>query len=1086
MKPLAFLIVPVLAIAVAHEAVPQEKKPDNRGTSPVKRHITLKGHQGRVGAVQFAPGGMVLASGGWDGTLVLWDVAKEKKLGAMKEDGRWWGPLAFSPDSKTLLAGHQSGIVKLWDVGSRKEKDTLKGHRGIIQLVSFIDNGKTLVTGDQKGRVTFRNPTTGEKREGQEMEVGNNLSLAITTDGKTLVSTGTFDDADKIKVWDVSTKKLRTTLRGHQGGITALALSPDGKTLVSAAFDRVPRVWDLPGAKERAKLIGHTNDIFSVTVAADDKSVVTGSLDGTVKVWDLATGGEPLALEPEPNTGMIVSVCISADGKMVAAGHTDKAVSLWHLAQNVSALAPKEVVREKPRLTAAERRAMDTKAEALAAQGRKGAEALAKELDAGNHAWKIAALIALRSMGPDANPAVESVGRVLKSQDFELRRLAAGTLKAIGPQAKAAVPALIEAAKETKDFTGSFSLGGASNVAEAALEAVRAIDSGAMPQLAKATIPGLLEVIGKGRTGSPENALALLRQLGPHAKPALPKLKELLTSMPVRSLRDCTPVFLVGEEEGAALLADFLLDAKTSSEIRVAMLDGYRWERTSFPSTVRMLRGLLADKSPAVRAAAIQVLESVRAKEIIPKLAALLDDQEVVAIPSDLIGADRFHVARALANQGKDAVPLLQKALNHKVPLARFQAARALAGIGKDARDAGPALEKALDDSLPVIQLEAARALLRSGKESPKALKKLKDFLQGEAPLRRAALEALAEMGKPGLALFPTVKKLVLESGDPSVQRAGFRAIRGMQADPKEIVEIWAALLPKQPAFLHFPPTDEIRTYGKEAQPALPALLEYLNDRDVNTRRRTVEALTAMGPAAEKAIPALIKALDGDSFVAHGAMEALGAMGSRAKPAVAPLVRNFEKTKPDDREASYHQTKILTALEQIGPGAVEAVPRLLEWLPAHERAIRVLGKIGPGAKAAVPVLEKIYGTETGYRKTWSAFALVKITGKTEPYVKTLAATFQKGKNPERRREALEALVELGPDARAALPAFLMALKEKGERGFSLRDNRHDAAKALVHFGPVAKEAVPYLIDMVKTSYFAAKIAAAEALWRYRP
>ena len=119
-------------------------------------------------------------------------------------------------------------------------------------------------------------------------------------------------------------------------------------------------------------------------------------------------------------------------------------------------------------------------------------------------------------------------------------------------------------------------------------------------------------------------------------------------------------------------------------------------------------------------------------------------------------------------------------------------------------------------------------------------------------------------------------------------------------------------------------------------------------------------------------------------------------------------------------------------------------------------------------------------------QAWSAFALVKITGKTEPSFPALAEMFHKSKNQGHRHEALLALVELGPDARAALPVFIKALKEKGERESFGRDSRYEAARALVHFGPEAKEAVPYLIDMVETSYFMAKIAAAEALGAIDP
>src|SRR5262249_46596725 len=151
-------------------------------------------------------------------------------------------------------------------------------------------------------------------------------------------------------------------------------------------------------------------------------------------------------------------------------------------------------------------RTLHGRAEALAASGAKGIAALAKEVREGKPEQKVAALRALRNLGPDAEPALDAVVAVLGSADLDLRRLAIGTLKGTGPRAKPAPPALIEAAKATQDFNGGFAKGGSSNVAEAAVEAVRAIDPGAMPRLAKAMIPGLLQVVEEGRRGAPDNA----------------------------------------------------------------------------------------------------------------------------------------------------------------------------------------------------------------------------------------------------------------------------------------------------------------------------------------------------------------------------------------------------------------------------------------------------------------------------------------------------------------------------------------------------------------------------------------------------
>jgi len=83
-----------------------------------KLRKSLPGHTGYINAVTVSPDGSLCASGGKDGTAMLWDLNEGKHLYSLDADDII-NSLTFSPNRYWLCAGTNSG-VKIWDLESKE------------------------------------------------------------------------------------------------------------------------------------------------------------------------------------------------------------------------------------------------------------------------------------------------------------------------------------------------------------------------------------------------------------------------------------------------------------------------------------------------------------------------------------------------------------------------------------------------------------------------------------------------------------------------------------------------------------------------------------------------------------------------------------------------------------------------------------------------------------------------------------------------------------------------------------------------------------------------------------------------------
>jgi WD40 repeat protein len=312
---------------------------------------TLRGPRHAVPALAFSPDGKTLASGSGDvkgggvqGEIRLWDVGSGRERAAITGDAYFVESVAFSPDGKTLASATGLKFIKLWDVETGQELAVLRGHAGAVRCVAFSPDGKVFASGDGtwdgsdgKGRglpgevklwdVASRRERTTLKGFTRGVE-----SLAFSPDGKTLATGGgILDDRrpGEVKLWDVSTGAERAAFKGHAEAVLSVAFSPDGKTLASGSFDTTIKLWDVGSGQERAALRGHTKLVTSVAFSPDGTTLASGSYDRTIKLWDMATGRVRATLRS--HAAPVLVVVFSPDGKTLASSCNDKTIKLWDM-----------------------------------------------------------------------------------------------------------------------------------------------------------------------------------------------------------------------------------------------------------------------------------------------------------------------------------------------------------------------------------------------------------------------------------------------------------------------------------------------------------------------------------------------------------------------------------------------------------------------------------------------------------------------------------------------------------------------------------------------------------------------------------
>jgi WD40 repeat protein len=293
-------------------------------------HRTLHAHSHFVSCVSFSPNGNILASASYDKTVKLWDpVNGQLKLTLPHTDQV--RSLSFSTNGMLLATGCYDGTLRLWDVYTGQTTFAISGDNSISSVI-FSPDGKTLASACFNGHVTLWNVVNSELRDHLSIEQEPFLqwdSLAFSPDGHTLaIGGGQYHQAGEVLLWDIESKRIRATLKGHTNQIRDIAFSPDGQHIATVNYDRTVRLWDAYSARELAVVEDHQATLFSVAFSPNGRYLATSSADSMIIIRDPNLNA---LFHLKGHTDNVKCITFSPDSKTLASASNDGTLKLWDL-----------------------------------------------------------------------------------------------------------------------------------------------------------------------------------------------------------------------------------------------------------------------------------------------------------------------------------------------------------------------------------------------------------------------------------------------------------------------------------------------------------------------------------------------------------------------------------------------------------------------------------------------------------------------------------------------------------------------------------------------------------------------------------
>ncbi|KAK1655253.1 WD repeat domain-containing protein [Colletotrichum phormii] len=211
-----------------------------------------------------------------DGTI------EAKLTRSLKPHGTPVVVLAVDRTSTLLATGGTDGAIKVWDIAGGYVTHTFRGPSVLVSALHFFE-------------VAARSNEGDASKKGKKAKQAEEEETTTTTTNWRLVS-GSQDG--KVRVWDLHKRAAVASLDSHVSNVQGIDYSPEQQAIVTASRDKTIIWWDARSWKIR-KVVPCLELVEAVGFVDGGRLTYSAGAKGCLRIWDTDTGRELTKDQPD-------------------------------------------------------------------------------------------------------------------------------------------------------------------------------------------------------------------------------------------------------------------------------------------------------------------------------------------------------------------------------------------------------------------------------------------------------------------------------------------------------------------------------------------------------------------------------------------------------------------------------------------------------------------------------------------------------------------------------------------------------------------------------------------------------------------